>query len=171
VLSFTLYEGGRLAVALAFFSFRSTDSMAQATSGDTVRVHYTGTLNSGQTFDTSEGREPLEFTVGGGQVIPGFDQAVAGMEPGDTKTVEIPADEAYGPQREEMMLQVSPDQFPEEMDPQVGQQLQLSQPDGQNVVVRVVDIAEDSVTLDANHPLAGEDLTFEITLAEIVNGQ
>lgn len=145
--------------------------MAQATSGDTVRVHYTGTLENGQTFDTSEGREPLEFTVGGGQVIPGFDQAVAGMEPGDTKTVEIPADEAYGPQREEMMLQVSPDQFPEGMDPQVGQQLQLSQPNGQNVVVRVVDIESDSVTLDANHPLAGEDLTFEITLAEIVNGQ
>ena len=145
--------------------------MAQATSGDTVRVHYTGTLENGQTFDTSEGREPLEFTVGGGQVIPGFDQAVAGMEPGDTKTVDIPADEAYGPQREEMMLQVSPDQFPEGMDPQVGQQLQLSQPNGQNVVVRVVDIESDSVTLDANHPLAGEDLTFEITLAEIVNGQ
>jgi len=145
--------------------------MSQATSGDTVRVHYTGTLENGQTFDTSEGREPLEFTVGGGQVIPGFDQAVAGMEPGDTKTVEIPADEAYGPQREEMMLQVSPDQFPEGMDPQVGQQLQLSQPDGQSVVVRVVEIESDSVTLDANHPLAGEDLTFEITLAEIVNGQ
>ena len=142
--------------------------MAQATSGDTVRVHYTGTLENGQTFDTSEGREPLEFTVGGGQVIPGFDQAVAGMEPGDTKTVEIPADEAYGPQRDEMMLQVSPDQFPDDMDPQVGQQLQLSQPNGQNVVVRVVDIESDSVTLDANHPLAGKDLTFEITLAEIV---
>lgn len=145
--------------------------MAQATSGDTVRVHYTGTLDNGQTFDTSEGREPLEFTVGGGQVIPGFDQAVTGMEPGDTKTVEIPADEAYGPQREEMMLQVSHDQFPEGMNPQVGQQLQLSQPNGQNVVVRVVEIEEDSVTLDANHPLAGKDLTFEITLAEIVNGQ
>jgi len=142
--------------------------MAQVTSGDTVRVHYTGTLTDGSTFDTSEGREPLEFTAGGGQVIPGFDQAIAGMEPGDTKTVEIPADEAYGPQREEMMLRVTPDQFPEDMDPQVGQELQLSQPDGQSVVVRVVDIAEDSVTLDANHPLAGEDLTFEITLVEIV---
>jgi FKBP-type peptidyl-prolyl cis-trans isomerase 2 len=144
--------------------------MAQATSGDTVRVHYTGTLTDGTTFDSSEGREPLEFTAGGGQVIPGFDQAVAGMEPGDTKTVEIPADEAYGPQRDEMMLQVTPDQFPEDMDPEVGQQLQLSQPDGQSVVVRVVDVQDDAVTLDANHPLAGEDLTFEITLVEIVDG-
>jgi FKBP-type peptidyl-prolyl cis-trans isomerase 2 len=142
--------------------------MAQATTGDTVRVHYTGTLNNGTTFDTSEGREPLEFTVGGGQVIPGFEKAVAGMEPGDTKTVEIPADQAYGPQRDEMMLSVSPDQFPEGMDPEVGQQLQLSQPDGQSVVVRVTEIEDDAVTLDANHPLAGEDLTFEITLDEIV---
>lgn len=144
--------------------------MAQATTGDTVRVHYTGTLTDGTTFDTSEGREPLEFTAGGGQVIPGFDQAVAGMEPGDTKTVDIPADEAYGPQRDEMMLQVTLDQFPEDMDPEVGQQLQLSQPDGQSVVVRVVDVQDDAVTLDANHPLAGEDLTFEITLVEIVDG-
>jgi peptidylprolyl isomerase len=144
--------------------------MAQATTGDTVRVHYTGTLHDGTTFDSSEGREPLEFTVGGGQVIPGFDQAVEGMEPGDTKTVEIPADDAYGPKREEMMLQVSPDQFPEGVDPELGQQLQLSQPDGQNVVVRVTDVQDDAVTLDANHPLAGEDLTFEITLDEIVNG-
>ena len=142
--------------------------MAQATTGDTVRVHYTGTLHDGTTFDSSEGREPLEFTVGGGQVIPGFDQAVEGMEPGDTKTVEIPADDAYGPKREEMMLQVSPDQFPEGVDPELGQQLQLSQPDGQNVVVRVTDVQDDAVTLDANHPLAGEDLTFEITLDEIV---
>ena len=144
--------------------------MAQATTGDTVRVHYTGTLHDGTTFDSSEGREPLEFTVGGGQVIPGFEQAVEGMEPGDTKTVEIPADDAYGPKREEMMLQVSPDQFPEGVDPELGQQLQLSQPDGQNVVVRVTDVQDDAVTLDANHPLAGEDLTFEITLDEIVNG-
>lgn len=142
--------------------------MAQATTGDTVRVHYTGTLHDGTTFDTSEGREPLEFTVGDGQVIPGFEQAVAGMEPGDTKTVEISADQAYGPKRDEMMLNVSPDQFPEGMDPEVGQQLQLSQPDGQTVVVRVTDVADDAVTLDANHPLAGEDLTFEIELAEIV---
>lgn len=141
-----------------------------ATHGDTVRVHYTGTLEDGTKFDSSEGREPLEFTLGQGQVIPGFDAGVAGMEPGETKTVKVPADEAYGPRREEMMLQVSPDQFPEDMNPTVGQQLQLQQPDGESVVVRVAEIADDGVTLDANHPLAGEDLTFELTLDEVVGG-
>lgn len=142
--------------------------MAQATAGDTVRIHYTGTLSDGTVFDSSEGRGPLEFTVGVGQVIPGFDRAVEGMTPGETQTVEIPAAEAYGPLREEMMLSVSPDQFPDGMDPEIGQQLQLSQPDGQSVVVRVTEIADDEVILDANHELAGKDLTFEITLEEIV---
>ncbi len=142
--------------------------MSQASAGDTVRVHYTGTLADGTEFDSSAGREPLEFTVGGGQVIAGFDEAVTGMTPGESQTVEIPADEAYGPRRMEMMLNVSPDQFPEGMDPEVGQELQLSQPDGQAVVVRVAEVSDDGVTLDANHPLAGEDLTFEITLEEIV---
>lgn len=144
--------------------------MAHATTGDTVRIHYTGTLSDGTVFDSSEGRAPLEFTLGAGQVIPGFDRAVEGMEPGETQRVEIPAAEAYGPHREEMTLSVSPDQFPEEMDPALGQQLQLSQPDGQSVVVRVTEIADDAVTLDANHELAGKDLTFEITLEEIVGG-
>ena len=144
--------------------------MAHATTGDTVRIHYSGTLSDGTVFDSSEGRAPLEFTLGAGQVIPGFDRAVEGMEPGETQRVEIPAAEAYGPHREEMTLSVSPDQFPEEMDPALGQQLQLSQPDGQSVVVRVTEIADDAVTLDANHELAGKDLTFEITLEEIVGG-
>ena len=144
--------------------------MAQANSGDTVRIHYTGTLSDGTVFDSSEGRGPLEFTLGVGQVIPGFDRAVEGMTPGETQTVEIPAEEAYGPLREEMMLSVSPDQFPEGMEPEIGQQLQLSQPDGQAVVVRVAEIADDAVLLDANHELAGKDLTFEIKLEEIVGG-
>lgn len=144
--------------------------MAQATSGDTVRIHYTGTLTDGTVFDSSEGRGPLEFIVGIGQVIPGFDRAVEGMTTGETQTVEIPAEEAYGPLREEMMLSVSPDQFPEGMEPEIGQQLQLSQPDGETVVVRVADIADDAVLLDANHELAGKDLTFEITLEEVVSG-
>lgn len=138
-----------------------------ASSGDTVRVHYTGTLNDGTEFDSSAGREPLEFTLGSGQVIPGFDAGVTGMEPGESKKVTIPADEAYGQRREEMMLEVSPDQFPEGMDPQVGQQLQLSQPDGQAVMVTVAEVSDDGVVLDANHPLAGEDLTFELTLDSI----
>jgi FKBP-type peptidyl-prolyl cis-trans isomerase 2 len=142
--------------------------MAQATPGDTVRIHYTGTLSDGTVVDSSEGRGPLEFKLGVGQVIPGFDRAVEGMTTGETQTVEIPAEEAYGPLREEMMLSVSPDQFPEGMEPELGQQLQLSQPDGQAVVVRVTEIADDEVILDANHELAGKDLTFEITLEEIV---
>lgn len=153
--------------ASSFFTTTSPDIMA-ATSGDTVRVHYTGTLEDGTTFDSSEGREPLEFTLGSGQVIPGFDAGVSGMEPGQTKTIQIPAEEAYGPRRDEMTLQVSPDQFPEGMDPEVGQQLQLQQPDGQAVVVRVAEVSDVVVVLDANHPLAGEDLTFELTLDEIV---
>ena len=139
-----------------------------ATQGDTVRVHYTGTLTDGTEFDSSAGREPLEFTLGSGQVIPGFDAGVTGMEPGETKTVMILAADAYGPRRDEMMLTVGADQFPDEMDPEVGQQLQLSQPDGQAVVVTVAEVTDDGVLLDANHPLAGEDLRFELTLDSIV---
>lgn len=139
-----------------------------ASSGDTVRVHYTGTLDDGSRFDSSEGRAPLEFTVGGGQVIAGFDEAVLGMEPGQTRTVTIPAEEAYGERNDEMLLRVERDQFPSEIEPEVGQQLQLTLSNGQQVPVQIVEVAEDVVTLDANHPLAGEALTFEITLEEIV---
>ncbi len=142
--------------------------MAQATTGDTVRIHYTATFTDGTTFDSSEGSEPLEFTLGSGQVIPGFDKGVQGMEPGESQTVAIPAEEAYGPQRDGMRLSLSPDQFPDGMGPVTGQQLQLSQPDGQALVVRVADISDDAVLLDANHPLAGKGLTFEITLEGIV---
>lgn len=141
--------------------------MAEAKSGDTVRVHYTGTLGDGSEFDSSRGREPLEFTVGSGQVIPGFDQAVTGMRPGDEKEVTIPSAEAYGEHRPEMMATVPREQFPAELEPAVGQQLQVSQ-DGQTFVVTVVDVGDGEVTLDANHPLAGEDLTFRLELVEIV---
>jgi peptidylprolyl isomerase len=144
------------------------EEMAQAKDGDTVKVHYTGKLQDGTVFDTSEEREPLEFTIGNGQVIPGFETAVAGMEPNETKTASIPADKAYGPRREEMMLEVERTHFPDDLKPEVGQQLQMRRPDGQVFVVAVSDVSEESVTLDANHPLAGEDLTFEITLVEIV---
>lgn len=138
----------------------------QAKSGDTVRVHYTGRFDDGEVFDSSQGRDPLEFTLGGGQVIPGFDQAVAGMEPGDEKTVTIPATEAYGERRDELMLTVGRDQFPEGIDPTPGQQLQMTQ--GERVaVVTVAEVADESVTLDANHPLAGRDLTFDLSLVGI----
>ena len=141
--------------------------MAQAKSGDTVRVHYTGRLDDGTQFDSSAGADPLEFQVGGGQVIPGFDAGVTGMETGETKTITIPADQAYGPHRDEMVLQAPRDQIPPEIDPQVGLQLHLQHPSGQDVAVVVTAVTDETVTLDANHPLAGQDLTFDLELVEI----
>lgn len=142
--------------------------MAQAKQGDTVKVHYTGKFEDGTVFDTSMNREPLEFTIGEGQLIPGFEKAVVGMEPGQSLTTEVSAAEAYGPYDDEMLLVVEKDQFPADVDPQVDQQLQVRQADGRTFVVRVTDVSDSEVTLDANHPLAGEDLTFEIELVEIV---
>ena len=141
--------------------------MAQAKSGDTVRVHYTGRLEDGGVFDSSEGREPLEFVLGAQQVIPGFEEAVDGLSPGEERSVSIPADRAYGPRREEMVLTVGRDQFPDEIRPEVGQQLQMSQ-EGQVAVVTVTGVSDAEVTLDANHPLAGKDLVFDVQLVEIV---
>jgi peptidylprolyl isomerase len=140
--------------------------MAEAKRGDTVRVHYKGTLDDGSVFDSSEGREPLEFTIGGGQVIAGFDQGVTGMSPGDERTINIPSSDAYGEVQAELLLRVPRDQFPPDVTPEVGQQLQMS--DGQQTfVVTVRDVADDAVLLDANHPLAGKALTFELTLVDI----
>ena len=141
--------------------------MGKARKGDTVRVHYTGKLDDQEVFDSSEGRDPLEFTLGSGQVIPGFDQAVEGMEIGEERSVTIPADEAYGQRRDNMTATVPRDQFPPGVDPEVGQQLQMNA-DGQAIPVRVTEVSAEAVTLDANHPLAGQDLTFELELVEIV---
>lgn len=140
--------------------------MAQAKSGDTVRVHYTGTLEDGSVFDSSQGGDPLEFTLGGGQVIAGFEDAVTGMEPGESKRVTIPAAEAYGPRRDELMIEVGRQELPADMAPEVGQRLQMVQGE-QAVVVTIREVGEESVTLDANHPLAGEDLTFDLELVRI----
>ena len=140
--------------------------MEQARDGDTVRVHYTGRLDDGTVFDSSHGREPLEFTVGAGQVIPGFEEAVSGMSPGEEKTVTIPANEAYGSRREEMVVRVPRERFPDHIQPQPGQQLQMVQGD-QVAVVKVLEATGEEVTLDANHPLAGQDLTFDLRLEEI----
>lgn len=139
----------------------------QAKSGDTVRVHYTGRLTDGTVFDSSAQREPLQFTLGQGEIIPGFEQAVEGMSPGDSKTEEIPMDQAYGPYREDMVLQVNRQQMPAEISPQVGQQLQIRQPTGQLVPVTITEVDDGQVTLDANHPLAGQTLVFDIQLVEI----
>jgi FKBP-type peptidyl-prolyl cis-trans isomerase 2 len=140
--------------------------MQAASTGDIVQVHYTGTLEDGRVFDSSEGRDPLQFTLGAGQVIPGFEQAVTGMTPGDERRVTIPADDAYGQRREDLMLAIDRGELPDGMDPEVGQQLQMSQ-QGQTFVVTIRDVSTESVTLDANHPLAGEDLTFELKLVGI----
>ena len=143
--------------------------MSTAKAGDAVRIHYTGRLNDGTVFDSSDGREPLGFTLGSGEVIPGFDQGVAGMDVGETKTIEIPAEEAYGAYRDDLALQVPRDQFPEDIAPEVGQQLQLGMADGGTLSVVVTEINDETVTLDANHPLAGKDLTFDLELVR-VNG-
>ncbi|MBD2313407.1 peptidylprolyl isomerase [Desertifilum sp. FACHB-1129] len=140
---------------------------APAKPGDTVKVHYTGRLTDGTVFDSSVQRDPLEFTLGQGQIIPGFEQAVVGMAPGDSKTEEIPMEKAYGPYRQDMVLQVNRQQIPAEIAPQVGQQLQIRQPTGQLVPVMVTEVDDGQVTLDANHPLAGQTLVFDIQLVEI----
>jgi peptidylprolyl isomerase len=141
--------------------------MAEAKNGDTVRIHYTGTLDDGSVFDSSDGQEPLEFTLGSGEVIPGFEAAIQGMQPGQKKEVTIGSDDAYGAHRSDWVLVIGREDFPDHIEPEVGQQLQLSQ-GGQSFVVTVTDVTDASVTLDANHPLAGKDLTFELELVEIV---
>ena len=142
--------------------------MTQAKSGNTVRIHYTGTLDDGTEFDSSAGRDPLEFTLGGGQVIPGFDSAVDGMAMGESKSVTIPPDEAYGQRHEQLVQQVPRTALPEDMEPAVGMRLQSQGPDGQVMNLVVTEIVDDSITVDANHPLSGQALTFTLELVEIV---
>jgi peptidylprolyl isomerase len=133
--------------------------------GDTVRVHYSGTLADGTLFDKSEGRDPLAFTVGNGQVIPGFDRSVIGLEIGETVTVRIEPDDAYGPRHEQLTHTVSRGDFATE--PFLGGEVNLVSPDGDEMPGRIVAIDGDDVTLDFNHPLAGETLVFEVTLVDV----
>ncbi len=144
--------------------------MAQVKSGDKVKVHYHGKLTTGETFDSSAGREPLEFEVGSGMVIKGFDDGVTGMAVGDKKTINIPFDEAYGPRNPEMVIDMPKERFPEDMEVEVGMPLVMSDGQGQQFQVTIVEIKETSVILDANHPLAGKDLVFDLELVEIVGG-
>ncbi len=141
--------------------------MSKATAGDRVRIHYTGTFADGEVFDSSEGRAPLDFELGAGQVIPGFDQAVDGMEVGEKKTVTIPAADAYGEHNPEMVMAIPTAELPENLAPAVGQRLQMQTTDGQIVVVTVKEVTEVQVILDANHALAGKDLTFAIELVGV----
>jgi len=144
-----------------------SSTVQQAKTGDTVKVHYTGKLEDGSVFDTSVGSEPLEFTVGDGQIISGFEQAVIGMQAGESKTVTIPVDQAYGPRRDDMVLEVNRDELPEGLKPEIGMQLQMNQGDGSLLIVTVTEVSETTIKLDANHPLAGQALTFDIELVEI----
>ena len=149
--------------------------MAQAKEGDKVKVHYTGKLEGGEVFDSSECAEqecgcdsgPLEFTIGEGEVIPGFEKAVVGMSEGEAKTFTIPVEDAYGKRNEEMVVAVERSQVPVDLTPEVGMRLEVTQEDGQEFPVVITNVTDTHVTLDANHPLAGRDLTFEIKLVEI----
>lgn len=145
--------------------------MQQVKSGDTVKVHYHGKLADGTTFDSSEGREPLEFEVGSGSVITGFDSGVTGMTVGEKKTVTILVDEAYGQKQEDLYMEFPRDRFPADVIPEAGMQLNMSNGQGQDFPVIIKEVNEDSVILDANHPLAGEDLTFDLELVEIKGGK
>jgi FKBP-type peptidyl-prolyl cis-trans isomerase 2 len=144
--------------------------MTQVKSGDKVKVHYHGKLTTGETFDSSAGREPLEFEVGSGMVIKGFDDGVTGMAVGEKKTINIPFNEAYGPVNPEMVIDMPKERFPEDMQIEIGMPLVMSDGQGQQFQVTIVEIAEESVKLDANHPLAGKDLVFDLELVEILGG-
>lgn len=145
--------------------------MQQVKNGDKVKVHYHGKLTNGETFDSSEGREPLEFEVGAGAVIKGFDDGVTGMSVGEKKTVNIPVDHAYGPRNDEMVIEFPKDRLPQDMQLEEGMPLMMSNGSGQQFQVVVVEVKDDIVVLDANHPLAGEDLIFDIELVEIVGAK
>lgn len=142
--------------------------MAAAGFGDTVKVHYSGSFTDGTQFDSSHGGPPLEFTIGSGQIVPGFEEAVVGMQPGESKSALVPSDKAYGPYREELAIQVNRSDLPPNLQPEVGQRLQLENKEGNSLVVMITQVGEANITLDANHPLAGKDLNFEISLVEIV---
>ena len=141
--------------------------MSQAKSGDTVKIHYTGTLDDGTQFDSSSGRDPLQFTLGSGQVIPGFEKAVEGMAVGDSKTVNIPPEQAYGPRHDQMIQEVPKTALPDDLEPVEGMALQAQGQDGKVINLTITAVQDDSITVDGNHPLAGKALNFDIELVDI----
>ena len=141
--------------------------MKQAKKGDSVVVHYTGKLADGTVFDSSRDRQPIQFKVGDGQVIPGVENAVVVMNAGDSKTAKIPSEEAYGPRRDDMVVTLDRSQLPADLDPKVGQRLELTQENDQTVLATITDLSEKNITLDGNHPLAGKELTFELELVQV----
>lgn len=145
--------------------------MRQAKTGDVVRVHYTGRLTDGTEFDSSQGREPLEFQVGSGQIIPGLEKHVEGMEVGQKSTVTVPAEEAYGARDERQVQSVPRDSLPDDLDLELGSRLTATTREGRQIPLTVIDLDENKVTVDANHPLAGQDLIFDLELVEIVGSE
>lgn len=141
--------------------------MTQVKQGDSVKINYTGKFEDGTVFDSSDGREPLAFTIGGGQVILGFEEAVLGMSPGDSKNVTIPVDKAYGQRNDDLVMPVPKSQVPPDLNPEVGQMLEMGAPNGELLMVRVTEITDEQIVLDANPPLAGKNLVFDIELVEI----
>ncbi|MGC1456056.1 MAG: peptidylprolyl isomerase, partial [Nitrospirota bacterium] len=158
--------------AFPWFFFTTTDqkesTMAEAKQGDTVQLHYMGKLPDGTIFDSSRERRPLQFTIGNGQVIAGFEQAVVGMKVGDLKTARIPMEQAYGPRRDDLVVTMDRSKLPPGLNPKVGQRLEMTQVDDQTSLVTVTGATESTLTLDANHPLAGKELTFDIELVGIL---
>ena len=158
---------GLIAGLLYYFLVMKGGKVGMAKDGDTVKIHYTGKLDDGSTFDSSAGREPLEFTLGTKQVIPGFENGVLGMKVGESKTIKIPFKDAYGPRDDKLVMVVDRSKLPKGVNPQVGEELQLGQPHGKGMVVKITQVSDSSITIDANHPLAGKDLTFDLQLVEI----
>ncbi|MFZ0391331.1 MAG: peptidylprolyl isomerase [Calditrichia bacterium] len=142
--------------------------MSQPKKGDVVKVHYTGKFNDGTVFDSSRDQEPLQFTIGEGQIIPGFEKAVMDLEAGETVSVEIPPADAYGQYNKDLVQKVPKNQLPQDLEPKVGQQLEAVQDNGARIPLRISEVNEEDVVVDANHPLAGKDLNFDIELVEIL---
>jgi FKBP-type peptidyl-prolyl cis-trans isomerase 2 len=142
--------------------------MAQAKDGDTIKFHYSGKFEDGTEFDSSRNEDPLEITLGGGQLIPGLEEGLFGMVVGDKETVTIAPEEGYGAFREELILKINRDEFPKDVTPKVGQQLRLQKPDNPPFTVLIVEVNDDNIILDANHPLAGKTLIFDVELMEIL---
>lgn len=142
--------------------------MTKAKMGDMVKVHYTGKLDNGKVFGSSNDKEPFEVSLGSEKVISGFEKSIVGMEVGEKKTVQIQPEDAFGPRRGELVAEVNKEQFPDDVQIKVGQQIKTPQPNGDSLVLTITDVQENKVTLDANHPLAGKTLTFDLELVEIV---
>ncbi len=142
--------------------------MAHARTGNKVRLHFTGKLDDGTVFATSTDSEPIEFTLGQNQVLPGLEEAVEGMATGESKTVKIPSDQAYGPRRDDLTQEIPKEHLPADLRPQVGQRLQIDRRDGDSVIVSIAAVSDAAITVDANHPLAGKDLTFDLEMIEVL---